>query len=88
MPEISGFTIKEIAEFQQETESVFKTRLSHSGQKLKQKLEDDFPDITTRNRLFMPKTQKLTSAGKRAIGPFLRRLKIKHIIGFFLYFFH
>ncbi len=39
--EIAGFSIKEIAEIHQESESAIKTRLSRSRQKLKQMLEDD-----------------------------------------------
>ncbi len=44
--EISGFTIKEIAEIQQETASAIKTRLSRSRQKLKQILQDDISELS------------------------------------------
>jgi RNA polymerase sigma-70 factor (ECF subfamily) len=46
--EISGFSIKEIAEIQQESESAIKTRLSRSRQKLKQILEDEVPELSTK----------------------------------------
>jgi RNA polymerase sigma-70 factor (ECF subfamily) len=51
--EISGFSVKEVAEIQQETETAIKSRLSRGRQKLKAILEDE-PTVKTNSATRSP----------------------------------